>query len=139
MLSADSVRAQIVALLKGQLSLDDFEDWIVGSSWNVLQNVDPELRQLVGAIELRLAEHSSGHLDEPDLFAELQALLLYGCASQPIQSVFISIGTPSELITLTVADRPDYQFNLGTAQTSPMTHTGSAKTIVRKRVSVAAA
>ena len=51
MLSADSVRAHIAALLNGQLSLDDFEDWIVSSSWNVLQHVDAEARQLVGAIE----------------------------------------------------------------------------------------
>lgn len=136
MLSADSVRAHIAALLNGQVSLDDFEDWIVASSWNVLQNVDPDVRQLVGAIELRLAEHSSDHLDEADLLNELQALLLYGCAVQPIQSVFISIN-PSEPVTLTEADRPDYQFNFRKPQTSPTTHTGSAKTVVRERVSLA--
>lgn len=137
MLSADSVRAHIAALLNGQLSLDDFEDWIVSSSWNVLQHVDAEVRQLVGAIELRVAEHSSGHLDHADLLAEFQALLLQGCVRQPIQSVFISIGNPSELITMTLSDGPDYRFTLGKSQTSPVTHTGSAKTVVRERVALA--
>lgn len=136
MLSADSIRAHIAALVNGQLSLDDFEDWIISSSWNVLQGADPEVRQLVAAIELRLAEHSSEHLDEADLLSELQALLLYGCPLQPIQSVFMSIGNPSDLTTMTVADRPDFQFPAMSRQplTSPTTRTASAKTIVRERV-----
>ena len=77
MLSSELIRSQVASLLRGHLCLDDFEDWLVASSWNVLQHADAEVRQAVGAIELRLAEYSSGHLDYAELVAELQALITH--------------------------------------------------------------
>ena len=136
MLSAESIREQINALLSGSISLDDFEDQIVASTWNALKDADPIVRKLVGAIELRLGEYSSGHLDDDDLFTELQALGLHGCVQSPVQAVFISIAAADPtVVTLTNSgDGPDYRFRLEKSQTSPMTRTGSARTIVREPV-----
>lgn len=140
MLSVDVIREQVSDVLSGARSLEDFEDWIASSSWNVLRHADVDVRQLVGAIELRLAEHSSGHLDDNDLFAELQTLVLQGVVSEPIQPVFISIIDPADAVVVTassVEEGPDYQFRIEGPRTSPVTRTGSGRTVVRDPVALA--
>jgi len=61
--------------LRGDLSLDRLEDWIAQSSWNMHKDSDQPSQKLASAIELRLAEHSSGHLDESALRDELRQLV----------------------------------------------------------------
>lgn len=134
MLSVVEVRNQVQQLLSGVISQDDFEDRLVGASWNMHQHADQEVQKLVGAIELRLAEYSDGHLDDSDLHAELQMLMLYGCIIQPLQAVFVSVvSTEDHWVTLTstVEDAPQ-MYRLRKAATSPVTTTGSARTFVFK-------
>jgi hypothetical protein len=69
------IREQILRLLEGQLSLDDFEDWLVANSWNVHQSGDAELTDLVFEIELHLSELSNGHLDEAELQSALRSIV----------------------------------------------------------------
>ena len=133
MISAEAIRERIAAVLSGQLTLYDFEDWIVASSWNGMHRLEIDARQLVGAIELRLFEYSAEHIDAADLIAELQALILYGCPVQPFQNTFISVIQPdaSPFVTVTsVSEWPDYQFRIDAPQTSPRTQAGSARTVV---------
>jgi hypothetical protein len=80
MLSLAAVRQQIQRYVENSVSLDDFEDWVVSSSWNMhkAEDADKEAERLVAAVELRLAEHSSGHLDESDLKREFQVILTHG-------------------------------------------------------------
>jgi len=75
MLAHGELRNQLVRMLGNEVSLDDFEDWLVQRSWNIHQNSDLLAQRLAYAIELRLAEYSSGHLSNDELRKELLQLL----------------------------------------------------------------
>ena len=75
MISEYQIVRQIRLLLANKISLDDFEDWLVQSSWNMQLDSDSEAQELVWKIELSLAEYSSEHLDSKELFAELGDLI----------------------------------------------------------------
>ena len=75
MINESAIFEQLSRYLGNQISLDEFEDWFVQASWNAHLESDPVARKLVSAIELKLAEHSSGHLSETDLQEELRALI----------------------------------------------------------------
>ncbi|HEU5323846.1 MAG TPA: hypothetical protein VFX28_23790 [Methylomirabilota bacterium] len=61
--------------LAGESSLDSFDEWFTEATWNIHQDGDEAAKALAYAIELRLAEHSSGHLSDSQLDEELTALL----------------------------------------------------------------
>lgn len=69
------LREQVANYLLGESPLDSFDDWFTGASWNIHRDSDPATRRLAYAIELRLAEHSSGHLTDAQLADELLRLL----------------------------------------------------------------
>jgi hypothetical protein len=75
MISENEVRERLARYLRGEIALEQFEDWLVQRSWNMHRDSEPAAQKLVAAIELRLAEHSSGHLDEPSLRSELVPLV----------------------------------------------------------------
>lgn len=74
MLSVEAVRDHLRLFLSGVEPLDDFEDWLVAASWNLHRQADLDLKRLVGAVELRLAEYSADHLDLEALKHEFQML-----------------------------------------------------------------
>lgn len=85
MITQAQIVRQIEYLLAGKISLDDFEDWLVRSSWNMHLDSTSEAQELVWKIELNLAEHSSGHLDETELRTELKELVpIWYLISQPV-------------------------------------------------------
>src|SRR3989338_10268664 len=90
MLSSDQIRKQVQQYLGELISLDELEEWLVSSSWNMHQFADKDAQHLVGAIELRLAEYSQGHLDDRDLKHELQMILVYG-SKLPIANMLVFI------------------------------------------------
>jgi len=69
------VRQQLAALLSGELDLETFEDWLVQRSWNMHLDSSSGAQDLVSAVELALAEHSSDHLSEEGLHDKLLSLL----------------------------------------------------------------
>jgi len=75
MIAESQIREKLGRYLRGDLPLDRFEDWIAQSSWNMHKDSDQPSQKLASAIELRLAEHSSGHLDECALRDELRQLV----------------------------------------------------------------
>lgn len=89
MISSRDIRDRLADALLEKSSLDDFEDWLVQHSWNVHKAADFDLLRLVYAIELRLAEHSSGHLSEDALRKELRSLL---------QIVPVNIGVAAQAV-----------------------------------------
>lgn len=72
MITENSIREKLGRFLRKDISLDQFEDWLAQSSWNMHMDSSEEAQKLASAIELRLAEHSSGHLDEKPLRDELR-------------------------------------------------------------------
>lgn len=71
-----SIRTNLAAYLGGRESLDAFTDWIVGAVWNIEQAGEPSVATLGYAIELVLAEWTSGLLDPAARDAALRALML---------------------------------------------------------------
>jgi hypothetical protein len=71
MVSAADIRSRVSQLLSGVVSLDEFDEWFSASTWNMHRDSDQEAQELAGAIELLLAEHSSGHLTDGDLRIKL--------------------------------------------------------------------
>ena len=69
-----AIRHQLGSYLSDRMSLDEFTAWLVGTTWNIESMGEPEASQLVYAIELALAEHTSGLLTLEELRAELRRL-----------------------------------------------------------------
>lgn len=74
MISKAEIRKQLIRMLSEEIDLDAFEDWLVQHSWNIHRSGDVQAERLAYAIELKLAEHSSGHLPAKDLRNELLML-----------------------------------------------------------------
>ncbi|MCA9880698.1 MAG: hypothetical protein KC442_23035 [Thermomicrobiales bacterium] len=68
------MRRHLVDYLDGRETLDEFTDWIVGAVWGVEQYGEPDAARLGYAIELAMAERTSGLLSREELDAELRAL-----------------------------------------------------------------
>ena len=61
------IRDKLASYLIGNISLSDFEDWFVSSSWNVMQRENKNTIDLVYDIELILAEHSRGCWNDEEI------------------------------------------------------------------------
>ena len=136
MVSIELIREHVDQLLADNCSLDEFEDWLVGASWNMHQDADSEVQDLVGFLELHLAEYSAGHLDYSDLIVELRTLQLHGATQAPFQAVFISVAdlSVSSCVGPLTPERDVSNYLLGfdRPRTYPVTTTGSAKTVVQE-------
>jgi len=91
MISSGEVQNRLADFLAGNSSLDDFEDWFVKQSWDVHKFQDFDLQRLIFAIELRLSEHSSGHLPEDALREDLRRIL---------QRVPLKIGVRADAVSV---------------------------------------
>lgn len=75
MLAESEIRDRLARYLAKEIPLEEFEDWFVQQSWNMHQGSPEAAQMLASAIELRLAEHSSGHLTEEELQQELRSFV----------------------------------------------------------------
>jgi len=106
-----AIREKVAQYLTGGISLDQFEDWLVQSSWNMHRGSDAQSQKLASAIELRLAEHSSGHLSEVDLRAELSGFVtkyvinaFLNSAGHQQLTAAISLGSSNEPVNVNLAE-----------------------------------
>ncbi|MBI4460470.1 MAG: hypothetical protein HY648_10490 [Acidobacteria bacterium] len=139
MLSLDQIRKQLQEYLAQRISLDQFEDWLVSASWNMHKHADKDAQHLVGAIELRLAEYSRGHLGDSELKYELGMILAYGYKLPAARMLVIS--PISELRTNTnsssnLEERPFAQTVIiaGNYVASSDTRTGSGRTVTAREL-----
>lgn len=75
MATAARIRDRVAAFLVGEISLTELDRWLTANTWNIHQRGDTEAEGLTYALELRLAEHSIGHLGETELRHELSAFV----------------------------------------------------------------
>ncbi len=94
MITEAQIRDRLFAYLSRDISLNEFEDWLVQQSWNMHQDSAEAAQQLVGAIELRLAEYSNEHLTDEGLERELRGLLA------PALTVWIGNARPTEPVVI---------------------------------------
>ena len=69
------IRNKLASYLFGEISLQDFEDWFVPSSWNVIHSGNRAAVNLVYEIEPWLAEFSDGFWSEDELKRNLRPLV----------------------------------------------------------------
>ena len=69
-----SIRQQLNRHLIGELTLAEFTDWFVSTSWGVDPQDDPGASNLTYAIELALAERADNVLTVDELTATLREL-----------------------------------------------------------------
>jgi hypothetical protein len=110
MITESQIRQQLFAYLTRDITLNDFEDWLVSQSWNMHLDSDEAAQSLVGAIELRLAEYSDDHLGDDALERELKGLI-----SSP-QKVSIQQSHPTEPIVDTAFSGSSRAFSVQFAQ-----------------------
>jgi hypothetical protein len=72
MISEPQIREKLGRFLRGDLSLERFEDWLSQKSWNMHKDSSEAAQKLAAALELRLAEYSAGHLSDLTLRDELR-------------------------------------------------------------------
>ena len=70
----NEIRRNLKAYLAGRLSLKAFQEWFVPATWDIEKQAMPNVRRLVYAIELRLAEYTNGHWSPAELKDYLQPL-----------------------------------------------------------------
>ncbi len=75
MISESSVRQRLLAVSRNQLSLEEFEKWLAGNSWNMHSDSSPNAIDLVSSIHLLLSERDDRVLNESQLRNELLSLL----------------------------------------------------------------
>lgn len=79
-----TMRRHLTDYLDGQLSLAEFTEWIVGAVWEVERYGEPAAATLGYAIELALAEKTSGLLDQAELDSDLRTLARSGATRDDI-------------------------------------------------------
>jgi hypothetical protein len=62
-----TIREHLLRYLAGDLTLQEFEDWFVPATWNQIGRVPLSTERLIGEIELRIAEFTSGHRPEDEV------------------------------------------------------------------------
>ncbi len=69
------IREHLARYLVGESTLREFREWFIRATDRVDLRVESPLRDLIGEIELRVAEFTSSHLGEDDLRSLLTPLI----------------------------------------------------------------
>lgn len=88
MLSLDQLSAKTEALLRDQVSLDEFEDWFSVASWDIQRQDDRNLRDAVFAIEAVFSRYLDGNVSRAQLPREVSA------AIRPFETRIVVVGRP---------------------------------------------
>lgn len=73
------------------ISLQDLDAWIARETWDALDDADPATVELIGEVELSLAEYTSGHADEHELRADLAALVTPAAPEAVLTSLNVTV------------------------------------------------
>jgi hypothetical protein len=61
------IRERVNSFLSGNLTLAQFQDWLVANTWDVEEHGDPHATDVTYEIKLALAEHSRGDISGNEL------------------------------------------------------------------------
>lgn len=75
MISESLVKQKMSALLRDEISLPNFENWLLPAAWNMFSDSSKSAINLVSSIHLLLDEHDDHVLSDADLRSSLMALL----------------------------------------------------------------
>lgn len=69
------LRDRLISLLNGEVALPEFQDWLVGATWDVEKQAGPEAADLTYEIKLALAELSRGDISLHEFRARMSDLV----------------------------------------------------------------
>lgn len=78
-----SIREHIVRYLASESTLHELEEWFVPTTWNTVGRVPLSTERLIGGVELRLAEYTSGHRTEEEVRVLLREALEHQAIDPP--------------------------------------------------------
>jgi hypothetical protein len=61
------IRERVISFLAGELTLPQFQEWLVEKTWDVEGQGDPKATDVTYEIKLALAEHSRGDISWNEL------------------------------------------------------------------------
>ena len=64
---AVDIRERVNSFLSGDLTLPQFQEWLVANTWDVEEHGDFPVTDLTYEIKLALAEHSRGDISQDEL------------------------------------------------------------------------
>jgi hypothetical protein len=64
---AIAIREQVTSFLSGNLTLPQFQEWLVANTWDVEEHGDAHATDVTYEIKLALAEHSRGDISGDEL------------------------------------------------------------------------
>jgi hypothetical protein len=70
-----ALRDHVIAFLAGEIALPDFQDWLVGATWDVEEQGDPRAVDMTYEIKLALAEHARGDISVGEFRERLQQIV----------------------------------------------------------------
>ena len=112
MLNESQIREQLADYLADELSYQEFEDWLIQSSWNMHQDSSRDTQELVSDINLLIYEYLDGHIDEEKLRVALRPFV----ERYTTQLLFDGVGRPSSLIKRS-SSSPNHVYRVAAIQT----------------------
>jgi hypothetical protein len=95
MISENEIRQRTIAYLKKHVALDDFEDWIVETSWNMHRDSEVQAIELANVIEAALIEYAdSSAMTESALRARLIEALSHVVSSVAVTDDSVVLRLP---------------------------------------------
>lgn len=70
-----TLREHVIAYLVDDISLPDFQDWLVGATWEVEDRGEPQAIEMTYEIKLALAEYGQGDINLRELREQLSDLV----------------------------------------------------------------
>ena len=77
MVTAHEISARLRQVALSGISLDAFDEWLSGASWDMHKDSDPAAIKMVGEIERLFAEYERGLISEKNLLQHFQRLSGY--------------------------------------------------------------
>lgn len=71
----DEVKLNLRKYLVGELSLNELNGWLTLATWDAWDDMDTQAKELIGSVELMLAEHSIGHLPKEEMDREFREMI----------------------------------------------------------------
>lgn len=86
-----TIREQLARYLRGDMSLAEFEAWLIPETWELSPKSDHKTYELATEITLRIAEFTSGDWSEDELRGALRRL-------QAVPELTLSAGKEEQVI-----------------------------------------
>jgi hypothetical protein len=119
MSKAPEIREQLGRWIDGEISLQQFEDWFLPSTWNLHVENDAEAESLADEIELYLSEYSDRVLSLADLRGELTRI------ARPFAEARVDAFRESQASPCMIAESQEIDLDWGTTRKPQGRWTGS--------------